>query len=409
MINAIVGSSVFGLPSVIAGKLGAASPWGWVLAALGTGLIMACLAEVASRFGGAGGPYLYARVAFGRLVGIESGWLLYLARITAAASNANLLIILLKEFWPGASGPLESSLALAVIIGGLAVLNYRGVGFGAAASNVFAVAKLVPLTLFIIVGLGFAFSSSGIQPQPFPVSPTTWLETILLLVFAYGGFEAALMPLAEAKDPRRDAPFALFAALGAVTVIYTLTQFVVLHVLADPAASERPVSAAAGVIAGTAGAKIMGAAALVSVFGYLAGATLNVPRLTFAMAEQDDVPAVFGRIHPTFRTPYVSLFCFSAVVWLLAASGTFLQNLTLSSVSRLITYATMCAALVQLRRSENAPAPVFRLPAGPLAAGLGILFSLTIVTRMSWREGAVLAVTLLLGGLNWLWARARSA
>src|SRR5215813_11029862 len=158
MINAIVGSSVFGLPSVVAGKLGSSSPWAWVLAAMGTGLIMACLAEVASRFGGAGGPYLYARVAFGRLVGIESGWLLYLARITAAASNANLLIILLKEFWPGASGPLASRLVLALIIGGLAVLNYRGVGFGAAASNVFAVAKLVPLSLFIIAGLAFAFS-----------------------------------------------------------------------------------------------------------------------------------------------------------------------------------------------------------------------------------------------------------
>ena len=77
MINSIVGSSVFGLPSIVAGKLGSSSPWAWVLAAIGTGFIVACVAEVASRFGGAGGPYLYARVAFGRLAGIESGWLLY--------------------------------------------------------------------------------------------------------------------------------------------------------------------------------------------------------------------------------------------------------------------------------------------------------------------------------------------
>ena len=162
MINSIVGSSVFGLPSIVAGKLGSSSPWAWVLAAIGTGFIVACVAEVASRFGGSGGPYLYARVAFGRLVGIESGWLLYLARITAAATNANLFIILLREFWPGASEPLTSRLILAVIIGGLAVLNFRGVWFGAAASNLFAVAKLVPLGLFIIAGLVFAFSSHGV-------------------------------------------------------------------------------------------------------------------------------------------------------------------------------------------------------------------------------------------------------
>ncbi len=405
MINAIVGSSVFGLPSVIAGKLGSASPWAWVLAALGTGLVMACLAEVASRFGGAGGPYLYARVAFGRLVGIESGWLLYLARITAAASNANLFVILLREFWPGATGPVASRVVLAIIIGGLAALNFRGVGFGAAASNVFAVAKLLPLSLFIIAGLVFTFSAHGVVPQPLPAPPSTWLEAILLLVFAYGGFEAALMPLAEAKDPRRDAPFALFAALVVVTLIYTLTQVVVIHALPDPSAIERPVSAAAGVIAGSGGARIMGAAALLSVFGYLAGATLNVPRLTFAMAEQGDVPAAFGRIHPVFRTPYVSLFCFSALVWLLAANGSFLQNLTLSAVSRLVTYAMVCAALVQLRRREVAPAPLFTLPAGPVFALAGILFALTIVTRMSWREGLVLALTLVAGGINWLWAR----
>ncbi|HSE45925.1 MAG TPA: APC family permease, partial [Gemmatimonadales bacterium] len=371
MINSIVGSSVFGLPSIVAGKLGSSSPWAWVLAAIGTGFIVACVAEVASRFGGAGGPYLYARIAFGRLVGIESGWLLYLARITAAATNANLFIILLKEFWPGASEPLTARLILALIIGGLGILNYRGVGFGAAASNVFAVAKLVPLGLFIIAGLGVAFSSHGVQPLPIPAPASTWLEAILLLVFAYGGFEGALMPLSEAKDPRRDAPFALFTALGVVTLIYTLAQFVVIHVLPDPSAPERPLSAAAGVFAGVAGAKIMGAAALVSIFGYLAGVTLNVSRLTFAMAEQNDAPAAFGRIHPQFRTPSVSLFWYCVLVWVLAASGTFLQNLTLSAISRLVIYALMCAALVQLRRRELAPAPGFTLPAGTIVAAAG--------------------------------------
>ena len=113
--------------------------------------------------------------------------------------------------------------------------------------------------------------------------------------------------------------------------------------------------------AGIAGAKIMGAAALVSIFGYLAGVTLNVSRLTFAMAEQGDLPAAFSRIHPKYRTPHISLFWYGILVWLLAASGTFLQNLTLSVISRLVIYAMICAALVQLRRRSLLA--LFTLPA----------------------------------------------
>ena len=264
MINAIVGSSVFGLPSVIAGRLGSVSPLAWVFAALGSGVIMVCFAEVASRFTEAGGPYLYARVAFGRLVGIEMGWLLYLARVTAAATNANLMVILLGGFWPEATGPVESRVVLAIVIGGLTAINYRGVGFGAAASNVFALAKLIPLGLFLVAGLAFILRGNGPALHYTMATPETWLEAVLLLMFAYGGFEAALMPMAEARNPRRDAPFALFVALGVVTLVYTITQLIVIHSLADPAATERPVSAAAGVIAGPAGAAFMGVVALIS-------------------------------------------------------------------------------------------------------------------------------------------------
>lgn len=405
MINAIIGSSVFGLPSVIGGKLGAASPWAWLLAALGIGVIMACFAEVASRFGEAGGPYLYAHVAFGRFAGIEMGWLLYLTRVTAAATNANLFVAYLGEFWPGASAPVATTLVLGVLIGGLTLVNYRGVAGGARASNVFAISKLVPLGLFIAAGLVFVLQGRGVEPATVTAPFTTWLEAILLLCFAYGGFEAALMPLGEARDPRRDAPFALFAALGVVTLTYTLVQFVVMHLLPDPASAARPVSAAAGAMLGSGAARVMALVAMISVSGYLAGATLNVPRLTFAMAEREDLPAVFGRIHPRFLTPHISLLCFSLLTWGLASAGSFLQNLTLSAVSRLLTYGLVCLALVRYRRTQLAPPPIFTLPGGTTLALLGVLFSLAVATRMTSREGLILAMTLAIGLANWLWTR----
>src|SRR5260370_10818029 len=113
---------------------------------------MACFAEVASQFREAGGPYLYARVAFGRLLGIQVGWLTWLVRLTASAAAANLFAIYLAEFWPQAREPLGRASVLTLFVGVLAAVNYRGVVRRAQFSSGFAVAKLLPLALFIRVG-----------------------------------------------------------------------------------------------------------------------------------------------------------------------------------------------------------------------------------------------------------------
>jgi amino acid transporter len=239
----------------------------------------------------------------------------------------------------------------------------------------------------------------------------TWLEAILLLVFAYGGFESALLPLGEAKDPRRDAPIALFTALGLCALLYVLVQIVVLAALADPGASERPLADAAQVFLGPLGPGLMAAGALVSVYGYLAAAMLNVPRLTYAMAAEGDLPPRLGAVHPRFRTPHVSVMVFAATVWAFAAAGSFIQNLTLSAVSRLLTYGAVCVALIVLRKREQesgAEPAWFRLPAGYTIAALGLAFSAVLALRMSQRELAVLAGTLAAGLLHWLWMKGRS-
>jgi amino acid transporter len=378
-------------------------------------LVVASFAEVASRFTRAGGTYLYARVAFGRLAGIEMAWLTYLVRLTAAATNANLFVIYLAEFWPRATGPIESRVLLALVLLPLATANYRGVRGGVTTSNAFAAAKLIPLVVFVLAGVFAMSTGDGMSAasRTVPADAGTWMEAILLLVFAYGGFESALLPLSEAKDPRRDAPVALFAALGLCALLYTLVQVVVIAALADPAASERPLADAAQVFMGPLGAWLMAAGALVSVYGYLAAAMVNVPRLTYAMAFEGDLPPKLGAVHPRFRTPHVSVALFAVAVWALAAAGSFIQNLTLSAVSRLLTYGAVSVALVVLRRKESEPGGAvepawFRVPAGHAIAALGLIFSVVLAMRMRQRELAVLAGTLLAGLLHWLWMRFRA-
>ena len=373
-------------------------------------LVVAAFAEVASRFTRAGGTYLYAKVAFGRLAGIGMAWLTYLVRLTAAATNANLFVIYLAEFWPGATGPLVSRVLLGLILLPLVAANYRGVRGGVGTSTAFAAAKLAPLAVFVVGGLAAVAAGGGAPAAVGPATPGAgdWLEAILLLVFAYGGFESALLPLGEARDPRRDAPVALFAALGLCALLYTLVQLVVLAMLADPAATDRPLASAAQVFLGPVGAWLMAAGALVSVYGYLSAAMLNVPRLIYAMAAEGDLPPRFAAVHPRFRTPHVSVVLFAATVWAFAAAGGFLGNLSLSAVSRLLTYGMVSVALVALRKRERlgeVEAPWFRVPGGTLVAGLGLAFSAVLALRMKPLELVVLGGTLACGLAHWWWLR----
>jgi amino acid transporter len=410
VLNSIIGSSIFGLPSTIAGLLGRASPLAYLLTALGMVALMGCFAEVASQFSAAGGPYLYARTAFGRPVGILMGWLFWLARVTAPAAATNLFVNYLGELWPGAQEPAGRLAALTLIIGVLAVVNYRGVSAGAWLSNVSTVAKIGTLVAFIAVGGFWLVTHSPSAPPPATALPPTWrdwVQAVLLLVFAFGGFESALTPMGEAKDPQRDAPFALFSVLAVVTLLYTLVQVVVVYSLPNAAQTERPLAAAARIFLDEPGALLVTGGALISLYGYLSAMMLAGPRIPFAMAENRDLPAVFAAIHPRFRTPNVSIVLWAALMWGLAVYGTFRWNVALSTAARLFYYGLTCAALLVLRRKQPGAAR-FRLPAGTLMAALGIGFCLVLMKGIGKAEIIILAATTVIALLNLLWVGRRA-
>jgi amino acid transporter len=402
-INSVIGSGVFGLPSVIAGFTGKASPVAVLGAGAITGVIVACMAEVASRFSQTGGPYLYARTAFGPLVGIQVGWMLWLAQTTALAANANLFVAYLTEFWPNAHAPLPRTASLTVLIGFLAVVNVVGVGAGAKVSNLLTIAKLVPLFGVIMAGGAFLLKHGPVPSGPIlQPNANAWLQSILLLVFAYGGAETALAPMGEARNPRYDAAFALFVALITCTCIYALIQWVVVGVLPNAAHSERPLADVARLAIGPWGAALVSMGALVSLYGYLSAKILAVPRITFALAERGDFPSVFAIIHPRFHTPYVSILIFSLLTLELALMRSFAWNVTLSAVARLFYYAVVCISLPFLRKKYPGKPP-FLLPAGNGFAVLGVLICLALLTRVNLSGSFILIATVALATVNWLW------
>jgi amino acid transporter len=412
VVNSIIGSGVFGLPSTVAGLVGNYSPYSVLAAGAGMSIIIGCFAEVASRFQQAGGPYLYARVAFGRLMGIQTAWMLWLGQVAAPAANANLFVIYLGEFFPHAKDALPRALILTALVGLLTVINIRGVRGGTQVSNLFTAAKLVPLFAVIVLGLWVLQHHSWHIATASRGSPTTsqWMKALLLLVFAYGGFETALAPMSEAKNPRRDAPFALFMALLLCTAIYALIQWVVVGVLPDAAHSQRPLADVARIAVGPVGAALVAIGALISFYGYLSAKILAMPRVPFALAEQGDFPKAFATVHRRFHTPYVSILVFAAMVWGLALIGDFKWNVTLSAVARLLYYGVGCAALPILRRKrpEGAEA-MFHLPAGTFFAALGVILCVTLATRVDFGQSLILVTTIALALLNWVVVARRRA
>ena len=402
VINSVIGSGIFGLPAIVAAYLGRDSPFGYLVASAGIGTIMGCFAEVASQFRQAGGPYLYTRVAFGRLPALEVAWLLWLSRLTAAAAAINLFATYLGYFWPSAQRPLERALLAAAILLVITGVNLLGVGVGAHLSSVFTIAKIAPLLLFAAAGLLYGFAHPAVTPANQHVATgADWFDASLVLIFAYGGFESALVPMSEARDPRRDVPFAMVISFLSVTLIYILVQIVVIRVLPDPAQTDRPLAMAARVFLGPAGAAFIAVSALLALFGYLSAQMVHVPRITFALAERGDLPPVFARVHHRFRTPHVSILVFAASLWVIATTGNFRWNVVLSSASRLITYALVCAALLALRRNPPGVA-AYRLPLGPIFAMIGIALMIALFTRITREELGWILATAVVAFLNWL-------
>lgn len=406
MVNSIIGGSIFGLPSLLAARIGWLSPLAYLLAGGGILIIAACIAEVSSRYDETGGLYLYARDAFGQFTGLLVAWLTWLTRIAAPSAVANLFCSYLAQFFPVLASRKWQLLVMAVLIAQLAVFNYMGVKTGKTVSNIFTGVKVAFLLLFVVTGL-LALLFRPELHVPISISAASsksWFEAILLLVFAYGGFEGALFVGGETRNPKLDTPMALLLALVIVCGIYTAVQFVTMATLPGVASSATPLSDAAQRFIGPAGSVAIALAALLSGYGYLSANLLHAPRVTFALAENGDFPGFLAAIHPRYHTPYVSILVYAVILFIFAALGNFQWNAMLSAVSRLGIYGVMALAVPVFRKRNDGKAQ-FLLPYPYVFSALALLFSLVLITRMGRDEFYVVGATCAIALFNWLFVR----
>jgi len=402
-VNGVIGSGIFVLPATVASLLGPASPIAYIVAAFLVALIVLCFAETGSMFDQTGGPYLYAREAFGRFVGFEVGWMFLLSRLVAASAIANAFILYLGYFWASMASGIGRAIALTVLIWGLAVLNLAGIRYGAWVVNVLTVAKLIPLLLFVGVGL-FVADSSRYQFLALP-ELTPLRQACLALIFAFGGFENASVPTEEVKNPARNLPIALIASIVLTALLYIAIQIVALGTLPGLASDATPLASAGRVFLGPAGAAIITLGAVLSTTGSISAVALVGPRILYSLAEGGQLPSALARVHPRYRTPHVGVIVFALATWVIALYGSFAQLVMVSAIARLLFSATTCLAVPVLRRKMPDAPRHFRVPGGVIIPALAAVISFWLLTGINQAQAIAGVVALLSGVVVYLFVR----
>jgi len=396
VINTIIGAGIFGLPSKVFAQIGSYTLVAFALCAVIVAFIVLCHAEVASRFSATGGAYLYAKTAFGPVAAFEVGWLYWIVRMATFATNCNLFVTYLGFFSPSASEPVTRIVIISVIVSLLTAVNIAGIRQTAFLTNIFTVGKLLPLIVFALVGL-FFIDGANFRFDAVP-EYSSFASAVLLLIYAFVGFEVAVIPAGEMKDPRRNIPFALFFALAVVAVIYILVQIVSIGTLPGLATSERPLADAASLFMGPVGAAFIVVGALLSILGNLNTGLLGGSRIVYAMGEQSEVPAVISKTHSRFKTPYISILLNAVIILFLTIQSSFLSALAMATITRLIIYATTCLSLIVFRKREDTPPAGFLAPAGILAALLSIALIGWLLTNVDFtKEGLPIIVAAVVG------------
>jgi amino acid transporter len=351
IVNLTIGGGIFRLPSGVAALLGPAAPLAYLVCAAAMALFVLCFAEAASRVSLTGGVYAYVEVAFGPLLGFVTGVLLWVGLTSALAAVSSFFADSVAALVPALASANAKRALILVVFALLAGLNVRGVRGASRFNTVMTAAKLVPLLVFVV----FGFRALRIENLRWAGTPASSeiARASLLLIFAFLGIEAALVPGGEVRDPARTAPRAIFLAMAAIVTVYLAIQIAAQGVLGPSLATQAtPLAAAAGVAAGPWGRTLILVGSSLSMFGYVSGMTLSVPRMLFAFARDGFLPGAVASVHPRFRTPHVAIVIQTAIAALLALTGSFEPLAILANGSVLLVYAGCCLAALELRRRD---------------------------------------------------------
>jgi len=396
IVSSTIGAGIFVIPATVAQGLGLAAPLAFVCCAIAMVLFVTCFAIAGSRVSLTGGLYAYVEVAFGRYVGFLAGVLYGLTALGAVAGVVNVLVNSVAVIAPFLGDPVMRIVVMLLVYGSLVLINIRGVREGAGAVTVITFAKVLPLLLFIGVGI-FFIHPVNLTWSAWPGSKALG-DSVILLIFAFVGIEVALIPSGEVKNPSRTVPRAAYLALVITTIIYIMIQLVAQGTLGSELANykDAPLAEAAAKFLGNIGRTVLLAGATISAFGFVTSDILSSPRMIFAFGRDGALPAWFAHVHPRYRSPDVAIITYAVLAFALSITGTFEKLAVLSNVAVLLMYLLCCAAcwfLVQRDVRADGAQP-FNFPGMKIVPALAIIAIIWILAHATLFEFAVNGIVL---------------
>lgn len=364
--NGIVGAGIFALPGTLHERFGMFSPWLFPIFALLIMLVVLPFARQAALQAGSGGPVAYT-APLGSAVSFQTGWLYYVARLTALAANANVFATYAAALYP----PLGSGIGRAALILGLiafvAWVNVVGVRRAVRALEGITVLKALPVVTLAVIGLAVAGANLG-APVVLPEFSAVEASALVVL-YAFVGFENAVVPAGETRDAQRTIPRALIVTVCATAAFYFLVQLAYVAVMPQGPAPQAPLASFAETLIGPAGFIILSLTAMASVMGNILSSVTSTPRVTFALSEAKSLPRWFSALSPRWQTPMNSILFMAGIGAVLALTGDFLGLAIVSSLARLFVYGLSIAALPRARGLAGLATGVllYALVAGGLA------------------------------------------
>ncbi|MDH3304645.1 MAG: APC family permease [Gammaproteobacteria bacterium] len=394
VLNAMIGAGIFALPGKVAVNAGLLSPWLFLVVGVLFLSVVLTFAELASYYDKTGGPVIYATEAFGPLAGFSTGWVIFLARMTAFAANANVMATYLASLSDVFAGDLARGTVISVVTIGLTWANVLGVRDGVRTMGVFTVLKVTPLILMVLLGFQHVTGSTLLPGAPFVVDQLG--STTLLLIYAYVGFETIAVTAGETSQPRSVLPRALVGTVIGTGLLYFVIVLVFVSIIsADHYASATLVDVGRA-LAGPAGALAITLAAVFSIGGNLAGSMIAAPRLIFSLAENRLLPQWFGHVHARHATPDRCILLMGGMALVMALTGSFVALAIASSVARLLGYLICIASLPAIRRNASAEVRqnAYRLKGGYTIPVIG--FAVCIWLLMQSKTESWIAVSILI-------------
>lgn len=393
-INSVIGSGIFLLPGKAMELAGPGSIGTYLFMTFVVLVIALCYAECGGMFQRNGASYVYAREAFGEFIGFEVGIMRWVIGMIVWAAISVGFVTALSAVWSPALEEPYRSVIVSTIILGLAVLNILGVQLTKYVNNFVTLSKLLPLIIFISIGIFFIEHKNFIPVFPADFNLDQFGAAALLVFYAFTGFEALGIAAEDMENPQKNVPLALMLVIGICSLVYLSVQAVSVGTLGQQlSGANAPIAKAADSFLGPAGKWLVTIGTLISIGGINISTSFIVPRSGAALAHDGLLPKRIGRTS-RFGTPYLAILITAVLALLLALSGSFVKLAAISVVARFAEYLPTCLAVLVLRYKRRDLVRTFYVPFGPIIPLLGIgiigwLLTKATLEELVWGLGAL--------------------